>query len=88
MTKEAMLNLIEKHNDTVNFINTLDFKVPVEVIFRLMPLAGKMSSLGLALTHEAREIGIDAKCCMQSGKVSIYSENAETPAAGTARESM
>lgn len=78
MTKEAMLNLIKKHNDTVNFIGTLDFKVPVEVVFRLMPLACKMSSLGLALTHEAREMGIDAKCCMQSGEISIYSEE-ETP---------
>lgn len=87
MTKEAMLNLIQKHNDTVDFIGTLDFKVPVEVVLKLMPLACKMSSLGLALTHEAREIGIDAKCCMQSGQISIYSEETETPAAGTARES-
>ena len=87
MTKEAMLNLIEKHNDTVNFINTLDFKVPAEVVFRLMPLACKMASLGLALTHEAREIGIDAKCCMQSGKISIYSEEIKTPGAATPRES-
>ena len=87
MTKEALLNLIKKHNDTVDFISTLDFKVPVEVVLRLMPLAGKMSSLGLALTHEAREIGIDAKCCMQSGKVSIYSEKTETPGAATPRES-
>ena len=69
-----MLNLIDKHNDTVNFIGTLDFKVPAEVVFRLMPLANKMYSLGLALTHEAREMGIDAKCCMQSGKISIYKE--------------
>ena len=87
MTKEAMMNLIKKHNDTVEFIGTLDFKVPAEVVFRLMPLACKMSSLGLALTHEAREIGIDAKCCMQSGKISIYSEEAETPGAATPRES-
>lgn len=87
MTKEAMLNLIKKHNDTVDFISTLDFKVPVEVVFRLMPLANKMSSLGSALTHEAREIGIDAKCCMQSGKISIYSETTETPGAATPRES-
>ena len=87
MTKEAMLNLIQKHNDTVDFIGTLDFKVPVEVVLKLMPLACKMSSLSLALTHEAREIGIDAKCCMQSGKICIYSEEKETPAAGTARES-
>lgn len=87
MTKDAMLKLIEKHNDTVDFISTLDLKVPVEVVFRLMPLANKMSSLGLALTHEARDIGIDAKCCMQSGKISIYSEKAETPGAATPRES-
>ena len=87
MTKDAMLKLIEKHNDTVDFISTLDLKVPVEVVFRLMPLANKMSSLGLALTHEARDIGIDAKCCMQSGKISIYSEKTETPGAATPRES-
>ena len=87
MTKEAMLNLIQKHNDTVDFIGTLDFKVPVEVVLKLMPLACKMSSLGLAITHEAREIGIDAKCCMQSGQISIYSEEAETPGAATPRES-
>ena len=88
MTKEAMLNLIQKHNDTVDFIGTLDFEVPAEVVLRLMPLACKMSSLGLALTHEARKMGIDTKCCMQSGKISIYSENAETPGAATPRDSM
>ena len=87
MSKEAMLNLINKHNDTVDFINALDFKVPAEVVFRLMPLACKMSSLGLTLTHEAREIGIVAKCCMQSGKISVYSEKTETPGAATPRES-
>ena len=78
MTKEAMLNLINKHNDTVNFISTLDFKVPVEVVFRLMPLADKMARSGLALTHEAREMGIDAKCDMQSGEISIYQEVSES----------
>ena len=85
MTKETMLNLIKKHNDIVNFISTLDFKIPVEVVLRLMPLADKMSSLGLALTHEAREIGIDAKCCMQSGKISVYSEETETPGAANSQ---
>jgi len=72
MTTISMLDIISKHNDVVGFINTLeDVKVPAEVIMRLMPLASKMASLGLALTHEARAMGIDAKCCMQSGKVSI-----------------
>lgn len=88
MTKEAMLKLIEKHNDMVKFIGTLDVKIPMEALIRLMPLACKMSSLGLALTHEAREMGIDAKCCMQSGKISIYSEETETPGAATPRDSM
>jgi hypothetical protein len=75
MTKEAMLNLIKKHNDVVQFIGTLgDVKVSAEVVMRLMPMSRKIASLGLALTHEAREIGIDAKCCMQSGEISIYQE--------------
>ncbi len=88
MTKETMLNLIEKHNGVVQFIETLgDVKVSAEVFMRLMPLSSRIASLGLALTHEAREIGIDAKCCMQSGKINILSEKIETPAAGTARES-
>lgn len=70
MTKGAMLNIINKHNEMVKFIDTLeDVKVPVEVVMQLMPLASKMASLGLAITHEAREMGIDVKCCMQSGKI-------------------
>lgn len=75
MKKEAMLNLIKKHNDAVLFINTLeDVKIPVESLMRLMPLSSKFASLGLALTHEAREIGIDAKCCMQSGEITVYGD--------------
>lgn len=70
MTKGAMLNIINKHNEMVKFIDTLeDVKIPVEVVMRLMPLASKMASLGLAITHEAREMGIDVKCCMQSGRI-------------------
>lgn len=70
MTKGAMLNIINKHNEMVKFIDTLeDVKIPVEVVMRLMPLASKMASLGLAITHEAREMEIDVKCCMQSGKI-------------------
>lgn len=88
MTKETMLDLIKKHNDVVLFIETLDdVKVHAGVLIRLMPMSSKIASLGLALTHEAREMGIDAKCCMQSGKISIISEETETPAAGTAGES-
>lgn len=70
MTKGTILNIINKHNEMVKFIDTLeDVKVPVEVVMQLMPLASKMASLGLAITHEAREMGIDVKCCMQSGKI-------------------
>ena len=75
MTNETMLNLIKKHNDVVEFIDNSDIKISAEELIRLMPLSCKISSLGLALTHEAREMGIDAKCCMQSGRITILPES-------------
>jgi len=55
MTKVKMLEIIEKHNDMVGFIGTLDgVKIPMEAFFRLIPLASKMATLGLALTHMRR----------------------------------
>ena len=78
MTKETMLDIISKHNEVVGFIETLvDVKIPMDTLMRLMPLAGKNSSLGLALTQEARTMGIDAKCCMQSGKITVYGDIAK-----------
>jgi len=79
MKKEAMMEIIAKHNDMVKFIDTLDdVKISLECLLRLMPLATKMSALGLELTHEAREMGINAKCNMQSGEISVY-DNAHEP---------
>lgn len=78
MTKETMLDIIGKHNESVDFINTLDdVKIPMDALMRLMPLSCKHANLGLALTHEARSMGIDAKCCMQSGKIMVYGKIAE-----------
>lgn len=78
MTNETLLDIISKHNESMDFINTLDdVKIPIEALMRLMPLSCKHASLGLALTHEARSMGIDAKCCMQSGKITVYGEIAE-----------
>jgi hypothetical protein len=73
MTSTAMMDIINKHNDMVHFIDTLeDVKIPADALLRLMPLASKMATLGLAVTHEAREMGIDAKCNMQSGEIIVY----------------
>lgn len=70
-----MLDIIQKHNASVEFLNTLgDVKVPVEAVMRLMPLATHHARLGLALTQEAREMGVNAKCCMQSGKITVYGD--------------
>ena len=70
MTREAMINIINRQNEMVKFISTLnDEKIPAEALLRLMPLSCKMADLGLAITHEAREMGIDVKCCMQSGEI-------------------
>jgi hypothetical protein len=72
MDRKAMLNIIEKHNDMVSFIGTLEnIKVSADVIFKLMPLSCKMASLGLALTQEARAMNINAVVCMQSGKITV-----------------
>ena len=76
MTREAMIQIIRRHNDTVLFLKSLDSVViPAEAVLKIMPLSVKMASLGLAITHEARELGINVKCCMQSGE--IKAENGE-----------
>lgn len=78
MSRETLLNIIGKHNEAVSFINSLDdVKIPVDALIRLMPLSCKHVNLGLALTQEARSMGIDAKCCMQSGKITVHGKIAE-----------
>jgi hypothetical protein len=71
----TMINLIEKHNAVVNFLNEIDdVKIPMEACIRLMPLSMKLSTLGLELTREARAMGIEAKCNMQSGHITVYTK--------------
>lgn len=75
MEKTTMMDIINKHNAVIEFVGSLDdVKIPMDALMRLMPMACKQASLGLAITHEAREMGIDAKCDMQSGKISVYDE--------------
>lgn len=70
MTRDTMEDIISKHNAVVTFIGGLDdVKIPMEALLRLMPLADRMSALGLALTQEARAMGLDVKCNMQSGEI-------------------
>ena len=55
MTKEAMLNIINKHNNVVDFINSIgDVKIPAEAIFLLMPLSGHISGLGFEITRSTK----------------------------------
>jgi len=75
MTNETLLDLIAKHNAAVTFFSTLDdVVIPLTALLRMMPLADKQTALGRALTKEAREMGIDAKCNMQSGEITVYGD--------------
>jgi len=78
MTKDAMLKIIEKHNDVVNHLKKAsDVTIPASVWFRVMEIPCKRASLGLTITRAARNMGIDAVCSMQDGEITVHGENSD-----------
>lgn len=72
--KEQILEVISKHNKAIETIDSLDIKVSLADLMKLQALSCANSSTGLAITHLARENGIDAKCNMQSGYITVYGD--------------
>lgn len=70
--KEQLLKIIERHNAVVTILGQCDIPVPENKMFRAMEIWHKLACEGSDITHLARENGIDAKCNMQSGEISVY----------------
>lgn len=72
--KEQILEIIEKHNKVITTIESLDIEVSLADLLKLQSVSSALSGEGLAITHFARENGINAKCNMQSGLISVYGD--------------
>ena len=48
--------------------------VPEKSLFSAMTIWHKLACEGADITHLARENGIDAKCDMQAGRITVYGE--------------
>lgn len=70
---EQLLKIIDSHNAVVKILGECDIPVPEGKMFRAMELWHKLACEGADITHLARENGIDAKCNMQSGMITVHS---------------
>ena len=70
--KKKLLALIERHNAVVDALSGCDLPVPEGKVFRAMEVWHKLACEGYDITHMAREAGIDAKCDMQAGRITVY----------------
>ena len=69
--KDQMMKIIKNHNKVVEAMGNADVKVN---LFKGMELWHTLACEGSEITHTARECGIDAKCDMQSGKITVYGD--------------
>ena len=69
--KEQIMNIIKKHNQVATYFDGDTTKIDMTMFFKLAGLSNKIASEGLEITRLARENGINAKCNMQSGYISI-----------------
>lgn len=72
--KEQILEIINKHNKVIETIEGLNIEVSLADLLKFQSVSSAISGEGLAITHYARENGIDAKCNMQSGLITVYGE--------------
>lgn len=83
--KKELLALIERHNAVVDALSGCELPVPEGKMFSVMTIWHKLACEGAEITHMAREAGIDAKCNMQSGEITVYGDIQES---GTGAESV
>lgn len=72
--KKKLLALIRRHNAVVNTLAVCDLPVPEGKVFQAMEIWHKLACEGAEITHMAREAGIDAKCDMQVGRITVYGD--------------
>ena len=72
--KDQLLKIIDSHNAVVTILGECDIPVPEDKMFRAMGIWHKLACEGLDITHLVRENGIDAKCDMQAGRITVYGD--------------
>ena len=72
--KEQLLTLINSHNALVKALEDSQLPVPEKSLFSAMTIWHKLACEGADITHLARENGIDAKCDMQAGRITVYGD--------------
>lgn len=70
--KKQFLTLIDRHNAVVAALNNSELPVPESKMFRAMTIWHKLACEGSDITGLARDNGIDAKCNMQTGEITVY----------------
>ena len=69
--KEQILEIIRRHNQIATYFDGDTTQIDMSMFFKLAGLSNKIAGEGLEITRLARENGIDAKCNMQSGYITI-----------------
>ena len=70
--KKPLLAPIKRHNDVIAALNNSELPVPEGKMFRAMTIWHKLACEGSDITGLARDNGIDAKCNMQTGEITVY----------------
>ena len=72
--KYQLLTLINSHNAVVKALEDSQLPVPEEKLFMVMTIWHKLACEGADITRLARASGIDAKCDMQAGRITVYGD--------------
>ncbi len=69
--KEQLRQLIDRHNAVVAAMKTSELPVPEGKVLRAMEIWHRLACEGADITDMARKYGIDAKCDMRSGEITV-----------------
>ncbi len=72
--KQQLLKLIDRHNAVVDALAASDLPVPKGKLFMAMGIWYKLACEGADITQLARKNGVDAKCDMQAGRITVYGD--------------
>ena len=66
--------MIDRHNAVVKALEDSQLPVPEGKMFSAMTIWHKLACEGADITRLARASGIDAKCDMQAGRITVYGD--------------
>jgi len=72
--KEQLMQIIKRHNATVEILGKCDIPVSEGKVLRAMEIWHRLACEGADITDMARKYGIDAKCDMQSGEITVLGD--------------